>query len=154
MVTVREGRVPDDVESCAAIWVAALAARDGTVDAQTMAQRVRESFARPLVRFGVATGGRSGFVTVESGRADPREAYLHYLAVDPVGTEAGVGRALMEDAVSHASSAGFERLALEVRTDNTRAIGLYERLGFVQDGPATEHPTAGYLMQPYALTLR
>ncbi len=150
---IRAGRVPDDVEHCAGIWVRALAARDGSVDAETMAERVREAFDAPIVRFAVATSPRAGFALVESGRSDPGEAYLHYLAVDPDGTGRGVGGALLADAVAHARAAGFRSLTLEVRSENTRAIALYLRAGFVPDGEATPHPTAGYPMQPYRLAL-
>lgn len=150
---IRAGRVPDDVERCAGIWVRALATRDGAVDAETMAERVRVAFGNPIVRFAVATAPRAGFALLESGRPDPAEAYLHYLAVDPDGTGRGVGGVLMADAIAHARAAGFGSLTLEVRSDNVRAIELYLRTGFVPDGEATPHPTAGYPMQPYRLAL-
>ncbi|PIO51817.1 hypothetical protein BV502_02215 [Leucobacter sp. OAMLP11] len=150
---IRAGRVPDDVERCAGIWVRALAARDGSVDSETMAERVRVAFDNPIVRFAVATSPRAGFALLESGRPDPGEAYLHYLAVDPGGTGRGVGGALLADAIAHARAAGFRSVTLEVRSANTRAIELYLRDGFVPDGEATPHPTAGYPMQPYRLTL-
>lgn len=59
----------------------------------------------------------------------------------------------MADAIAHARAAGFRAVTLEVRTDNTRAIKLYLRDGFVPEGEATPHPTAGYPMQPYRLAL-
>ncbi|HEX8302745.1 N-acetyltransferase [Sphingomonas sp.] len=43
---------------------------------------------------------------------------------------AGLGRALLEQAMSHARAAGFERLTLGVFHANTRAIGFYRHLGF------------------------
>ena len=47
----------------------------------------------------------------------------------------GVGTALMEDVIAWAKNTGFiTRLQLEVYTTNTRAIRLYERLGFVHEG--------------------
>ena len=42
----------------------------------------------------------------------------------------GVGTKLMSALISFAGNAGFEILSLEVRSDNDRAIRLYERFGF------------------------
>jgi ribosomal protein S18 acetylase RimI-like enzyme len=46
----------------------------------------------------------------------------------------GVGRALMERALADAAAAGASRLLLGVYAGNARAIGFYERLGFVACG--------------------
>lgn len=150
---IRAGVTPDDIELCAEIWVRAVESRDGTVDADAMARRVRSSFGNPIIRFAVATLPRIGFSLVESGRPDPTEALLHYLAVHPDGTGDGVGRALLADAIAHAKIAGFQTLILEVRTNNTRAIDLYTRTGFVPFGAEIPHPLAGYPMQSYRLSL-
>ena len=42
----------------------------------------------------------------------------------------GIASALMKEILSFASANGFEQLNLEVRSDNTRAIRLYEKHGF------------------------
>lgn len=150
---LRAGRVPEDVERCADIWVRALRARDGQVDAEVMAERVREAFRGPIVRFAMATGPRPGFALIESIAERPGAALLHYLAVDPDRPGRGVGLALLEDGARHAAQAGFSLLVLEVRTANERAIALYERFGFVPFGTPAPHPTAGYPMQSYELRL-
>lgn len=150
---LRAGGIPEDIERCADIWVRALRARDGKVDAEVMAQRVREAFRGPIVRFAVATRPRPGFALVESLPERPGAALLHYLAVDPDRQGRGVGRALLEDAAHHAARAGFSVLVLEVRTANERAIALYERFGFVPFGAPVPHPAAGYPMQSYELRL-
>ena len=46
----------------------------------------------------------------------------------------GVGRRLAEAAIAAAKAQGAERIELEVFASNTRAITLYEKLGFVQEG--------------------
>ena len=69
-----------------------------------------------------------GFVTV-----DPLSHYLDQLVVAPEFWGAGVGNALIADA-KRLSPAGLE---LDVNTDNTRAIGFYERNGFVITGGGT-----------------
>ena len=131
---IRPARLPEDIETCAEIWVRALEARDGTVDESVMTARVREAFERPIVRCALVTAPRRGFSLVEAGRDDPSEAFLHFLAVDPGGAGGGAGRALLTDAIEHSRAEGFSSLVLEVRDINTRAIELYTRNGFVPFG--------------------
>lgn len=152
-ISIRDGVTPDDIELCADIWVRAIEFRDGTVDAQEMAQRVRSAFDNPIVRFAVATAPRSGFALVDAGRSDPAEALLHYLAVDPDGVGSGVGTALLDDAVEQARLRGFERVTLEVRTTNARALALYTRKGFAPFGEEIPHAVTGLPMRSYRLAL-
>lgn len=46
----------------------------------------------------------------------------------------GIGRALLERCIICARKAGYEQLELDVVSDNERALGLYERLGFKEWG--------------------
>ena len=46
----------------------------------------------------------------------------------------GIGRKAMEALIAFARQAGLEVLQLEVRADNTRAVALYEHLGFEKMG--------------------
>lgn len=48
----------------------------------------------------------------------------------------GLGQRLMEATLQAARDAGFMRVELSVHADNARAIALYERVGFVQEGVA------------------
>ena len=48
--------------------------------------------------------------------------------------ELGLGSAMMETAITQAKENGFEQIELGVFEDNTRAIHLYEKLGFVSAG--------------------
>lgn len=62
-------------------------------------------------------------------------ARLYGIAVRPDAGGRGIGRALAEDAVAWARGRGAVRATLEVRADNTPAIGLYRSLGFVETEP-------------------
>ncbi len=66
-----------------------------------------------------------GFVTV-----DPASLYLDQLVVAPDYWGAGVGAALIDEA-KRLSPAG---LALDVNTDNARAIRFYDKSGFIVTG--------------------
>lgn len=46
----------------------------------------------------------------------------------------GLGRALMEACIQCAREAGYAQLELDVVADNARALGLYQKLGFVEYG--------------------
>jgi RimJ/RimL family protein N-acetyltransferase len=52
----------------------------------------------------------------------------------PEARGAGLGRRLMEAGIEAARRLGMERIELEVFASNTRAIALYERVGFVREG--------------------
>ncbi len=46
----------------------------------------------------------------------------------------GIGKALLEACIHCAKQAGYEQMELEVVADNTRAVSLYRRAGFVEYG--------------------
>lgn len=153
-VMIRAGAVPRDVERCAEIWVRALEARDGSVDEAMMTQRVRQAFAdADIIRFAVATSPRDGFALLETAEPGTSHSLLHFLAVDPAGEGSGTGRALLRDAIAHAKAAGSQRVILDVRPSNARAISLYSDVGFLPSGAEVPHPTAFYPMQRYELDL-
>ncbi len=51
----------------------------------------------------------------------------------------GLGHALLEAAIAWAPTAGAHKMALEVWPDNTAAIALYRRMGFVEEGVRRRH---------------
>jgi ribosomal-protein-alanine N-acetyltransferase len=62
------------------------------------------------------------------------EAQILDIAVDPQQRGLGIALMLMEFAIGVARDKGAEILALEVRSSNTPAISLYERIGFIRTG--------------------
>ena len=76
--------------------------------------------------------GHAGLMT-----APPRRAHCAELgiSVHDAYQGRGVGRSLLGALVDHADrSLGLRRLELTVFTDNTPAIALYRRFGFVEEG--------------------
>ena len=51
----------------------------------------------------------------------------------------GVGSALLDASIAWASEAGAHKVALEVWPDNSAAIGLYRKAGFVEEGRKRRH---------------
>jgi ribosomal protein S18 acetylase RimI-like enzyme len=152
---VREGRRDRDEARCVEIWLAALAARDGGVDAGAVGDRTRRTFEKPIIRFALLGDEPLGFaLTADDGeRNGLSTAMLELLAVLPEGAGRGGGRALLEDAVSAAARARFERIDLQVRPGNLRAIGLYESAGFRPTGEVGPHPLGSGTMATYSLAL-
>jgi ribosomal protein S18 acetylase RimI-like enzyme len=66
-------------------------------------------------------------------------ARLYSLAAGPDFSGKGIGRALLEAAENTAFEHGRMLLRLEVREDNLRAIGIYEKAGFRRIGRETDY---------------
>jgi ribosomal protein S18 acetylase RimI-like enzyme len=62
---------------------------------------------------------------------------IHDLAVCPEGRGQGVGRKLLNAVKDEAKQLGCGKVTLEVRSDNTRAMGLYQSVGFKASEPQT-----------------
>lgn len=65
-------------------------------------------------------------------RAGSKMARLYSIAVAETARGQGVGAALLADAERLMRAKGASALRLEVRADNTTAIGLYERHGYTR----------------------
>ena len=75
--------------------------------------------------------GYAGLATV--GRPGDFESSVHTIGVDEAHQGRGVGTALLRALLERADSLDAP-VFLEVRTDNDRAVGLYERHGFTRIG--------------------
>jgi putative acetyltransferase len=98
-------------------------------------ERVREFVAQSVEQD--ATEGIVGWCDVF-----PHWAYaLQHVGSLGMGVHArfrgqGLGRALILQTLDHALKKGIFRVELEAREDNTRAIRLYEQVGFQHEGRA------------------
>ncbi len=76
------------------------------------------------------------------------EGFVTNIAVRPAYRRRGIGRALVQAALTEPIS----RLALEVRVSNAAAIALYRSLGFTEDGIRPlfyAHPTEDAILYSY-----
>ena len=86
--------------------------------------------ATPHNRFRVATladGHIAGYAI--TGRAG-RRGYIQRLAVEPEHQRAGIGAALVVDALRWLRRWRADRAMVNTQLQNDRALGLYERVGF------------------------
>ena len=65
------------------------------------------------------------------GRKSPYEYEIHTIGVDPAYQGHGIGREMLNRLLA---VAGDDTVYLEVRTDNSAAIAMYEGAGFVNVG--------------------
>lgn len=77
----------------------------------------------------------SGYLTIVPGhtRVLSRTGDLQ-LIVDQQMRGKGIGAELMRHAIAWADGGALDRIEIFVRATNTRALSLYERFGFVQEG--------------------
>jgi L-phenylalanine/L-methionine N-acetyltransferase len=60
--------------------------------------------------------------------------YLGGVAIAPSYTGKGLGEKMLREVVQLCNEQNYKRIELSVATMNLKAISLYERLGFVQEG--------------------
>jgi ribosomal-protein-alanine N-acetyltransferase len=97
-------------------------------------QSFEEALDHPSIHFVCArsSGGNVLGYVVAWFVADQGE--IANLAVAPSGWGAGIGRALLDDALSEGERRGAEAVFLEVRDSNERARRLYASSGFEEVG--------------------
>ena len=86
-----------------------------------------------LAEIGGVAVGSAGISAVGSAYKTRHRASFG-VSVDSACWGLGVGRALTEACVECARLAGYAQLELEVVRENSRAIALYESIGFVEYG--------------------
>jgi ribosomal protein S18 acetylase RimI-like enzyme len=150
-----------DIDDAAQIWAEATAARDGADDVAGL------SLSRPLIEAVLDSspasfvliarsgdGGAAGFAAVAPvAGAGKTLAEVRYFGVRPGLWGRGVAELLLTELRSRLASAGFSGAQLLVYTDNSRAVTLYERLGWQTRGEPAPHPRTGKPEQRYEIQL-
>jgi GNAT superfamily N-acetyltransferase len=85
--------------------------------------------ATPAARFRVVDGPGSLFGYAVTGRAD-RRGYLQRVGVDPAAQRAGLGRALVADALRWLRRHRARDAVVNTQLDNDAALALYRACGF------------------------
>ena len=136
--TVRPASVAD-ARPMAELFAAVAEERSGIaseppvdVDARTV------QFTASVTESMVAVAGDRviGMIHVEASRHGFGEFGM---LVDREWRGRGVGSALIQAAIAWARDQGLHKLCLEVFTQNTAAIALYRKCGFVEEGHRVKH---------------
>lgn len=109
-------------------------------------RRITDSIRAPRGLFLVADS--AGSVVGNLGLwpdANPASGHVAWLGMSVADgfRGGGAGGALLETALEWAASAGFRRVVLGVFPENARAMGFYERHGFVREGLRREQYRRG-----------
>ena len=127
----------DDARAMAELFAAVALERTGIATEPPVDIDERTAlFARTASGSVVAVGGGQivGMLHVEVSRHGFGEIGM---LVDRDWRGCGVGRALVQAAISWARGRGLHKLCLEVFAHNTAAIALYRKSGFVEEGRRT-----------------
>jgi ribosomal protein S18 acetylase RimI-like enzyme len=99
-----------------------------------------DQFARDQLRYLLDEANATGFIVEQAGqscgaaimawRKNSAVGRLYSIVIDPVFQGQGLGRTLLQACEASAVEHGCDRLSLEVRADNRRAITLYQHHGY------------------------
>ncbi len=128
------------------------APREGTVYSDPTTDNLCELFLKPKSILWVALSnnepiGCCGIYPSEGLPVDCAELVKFYLSADARGK--GIGKELMHKSITSAIELGYRQLYLESLPHFAKAIGIYEREGFVKlNNPlgASEHKTCSIWM--------
>ena len=85
--------------------------------------------------------------------SDPGDAVIRMLVTDPAARGAGVGTALMDQALQRAREEGCGAVRLSTQESMTAAHRIYERLGFTRTPDRDWTPVPGVDLLTYVLPL-
>ena len=107
---------------------------DDEQEARALAETERSDNEVELVAVvdGTIVGGAG--VTAVGGRRKVAHRARFGISILTEHWGMGIGRVLMEASIDCARQAGYTQLELEVVADNQRAVSLYRRAGFEEDG--------------------
>ena len=83
---------------------------------------------------GFKDGNEIGFFRVGPDKKDPSIGHLFSLYVRPEFSGKGFGQQLFSEALNFLNVSGFNLISLWVFKENTAAISLYSKFGFVPNG--------------------
>ncbi|KAJ2827846.1 N-alpha-acetyltransferase mak3 [Coemansia erecta] len=69
----------------------------------------------------------------DSTKVQLNRGYIGMVAVGTAYRKLGVGSSLVKRAIEAMREMGADEVTLEAETDNTGALALYERLGFIRE---------------------
>jgi len=117
--------IAEHLTRCDADFVPPLSCR---VEIKSYAQKI----ASKAMRFEAWLGGTLvGLVAAYCNDEEKRIAYLTSVSVLRAWTGTGIAASLVAECVEYAKASGMRQIRLEVASDNTRAITLYGKNGFV-----------------------
>lgn len=120
-----EAQIAEHLSRCDADFVPPLS---GRVEIKAYAKKI----ASKATRFEAWSASTLvGLVAAYCNDRENRIAYITSVSVLKTWTGKGIAARLMSQCVEHAKASGMRQISLEVASDNTPAIRLYEKSGFI-----------------------
>jgi ribosomal protein S18 acetylase RimI-like enzyme/predicted enzyme related to lactoylglutathione lyase len=147
-IQIREAKIHDAPVLAAAeqSWARTpglLLAAPGEIGTEKIADRVRFCFENPRARFIVAefNGKIAGHASLEPASFKSRSHVASLQIVTHSGGEGrGIGKAMIRDLIAWARhTSGLEKIELQVRSSNFRALSLFRKSGFFEEGRQRSH---------------
>jgi ribosomal protein S18 acetylase RimI-like enzyme len=88
-------------------------------------------------------GQLAGFLCGFVSQTDPREAYIHFVGVDPERREEGLGRALYERFFEAVSERGCHTVRCVTSPANEESLAFHTKLGFEVERIAEDYDGPG-----------
>ncbi len=122
-----EAEIVEHLETCGSDFVPPLS---GRVKIRDYAKKI---FSKAMRFEAWSAGTLVGLVAAYCNDQEKRIAYITNVSVLREWKGKGVAAQLMSQCVEHARASGMGRISLEVAGNNTPAIKLYEKSGFVAE---------------------
>jgi ribosomal protein S18 acetylase RimI-like enzyme len=153
---------PSDARSFLALWREVVAeqryvrSEEARRPVRFYRRRFRRSWTDREAQLVAVEGKRVvGHITIQrEGHPVSQHVATLGIAVAADRRGGGVGSALLAEALRWARSTGVERIVLSVYPDNTRAIALYRRFGFVEEGRLVRQSRKSYGYEDEVLMAR
>jgi len=120
-----EAEIADHLARCDTDFVPPLSSR---VEINDYAQKITSKATRLEAWSG---GTLIGLVAIYCNDKKSRIAYITSVSVLHEWMCKGIAANLMKQGIEHAKMSGMQQISLEVASDNTTAIKLYEKSGFI-----------------------
>lgn len=123
-----------DTEQVVALWHACGLTRPWNDPYRDIARKLAVQRELFLVGVDEAVGpDEAGVIATVMGGYEGHRGWVNYLAVHPDARGAGHARTLMAELESMLLERGCPKISLQVRGDNTDALGFYAALGYGVD---------------------
>jgi GNAT superfamily N-acetyltransferase len=149
MAEIREAELPKDIDAVRRLWLEYLTwGNDGLESRYGFRLPVHEAVENDVATIAKLQPPDGRLLLVFEGdvavgtacmrRIGPDTAEIKRMYVEPAHRHGGMGRALLDQLIAAARTAGYERVRLDSPDFMTAAHGLYRSSGFVEIGPYPE----------------
>lgn len=103
-------------------------------------ERLMSKYAKDAIFLGAYLGDAfAGYAAFYCNDFETEIAYLSMLVVKNEFRRRGIAMTLIQCMIRFCRDSSFKAIRLEVDYRNGKAIGMYEKCGWIEEGPASDH---------------